>query len=462
LNFYGPAQVVQSISYDRALVDDGGIPPGFFKDKYVFIGARGDLAFNVLQPRDEFRTPWARFRSNRFMPGVEIHATAFLNLLRRDWLERVPLHWERWGVLVFGLALGCLRLLKPWRAVIISLSLATALFVGACLLQWHARYWCNWAVPVLLQIPVAMVLVVASRYYIEERQKRIIVSAMGRYVSPDLVREIADQNFSLAPGGKKVVATMLFSDLANFTTLSEKLGDAARLSEELIKYFTRTTDEVFALQGMVISFIGDSVFASWGNLVPQTDHAERAVRAAWKMNQVSAMEVAIPQLDGSVELVPIHTRIGIHTGEVLAGNLGSEKRVDYTLIGDAVNFASRLEGANKYTKTGILLSEETASRLGGKFLLRRVGAFLVKGKRKAVVIHELLGLEANERPAWLEVFESALNAWTSADFPRAREGFTAVIAARGGTDGPSQFYLDRIDKVEASSTWTGAVSLEDK
>jgi adenylate cyclase len=255
---------------------------------------------------------------------------------------------------------------------------------------------------------------------------------------------------------------MLFSDLANFTTLSEKLGDAARLSEELIKYFTRTTDEVFAQQGMVISFIGDSVFASWGNLVPQTDHAERAVRAAWKMNQVSAMEVVIPQPDGTTELVPIHTRIGIHTGEVLAGNLGSEKRVDYTLIGDAVNFASRLEGANKYTKTGILLSDETAGRLGGKFLLRRVGAFLVKGKSKAVVIHELLGLDANERPAWLDIFESALKAWTSADFPQAREGFTAVIAARDGTDGPSQFYLDRIEKVEASSAWTGAVSLEDK
>jgi adenylate cyclase len=174
------------------------------------------------------------------------------------------------------------------------------------------------------------------------------------------------------------------------------------------------------------------------------------------------MEVPVPRIDGTVETVRLRTRVGIHTGEALAGNLGSARRFDYTLIGDTINFAARLEGANKYLGTSILLSDDTAQQLDGKFLLRRLGAFRVKGKNRSVVIHELLGEDASSRPEWLGTFDSALAAWTRGDFPLARAGFETVRVARNGTDGPSQFYLDRLGEAAFSPGWTGEVALEDK
>ena len=462
VNYYGPAYRIQSLSYSRALVEDGGVPPGFFKDKIVVIGARSQLGTGPKKLLDEFSTPWSRFRGRAYTPGAEIHATILLNLLHHDWLERVPLRVEKWSVVLLGLALGALRWLRPWRSVLTALGMGIAVFAVSCWLQWHTRVWWDWAVPVFLQIPLAAVLAVASRYYLEERRKRKLRSAFGFYLSPELASEIAERDFALTPGGEKVVATMVFTDLEGYTTLSEKLGDSSRLGEVLTDYFTRTTDEILAEQGTVIKFIGDAVFAAWGAPLPQPDHAIRAVRAAWRLAQVSEMDVPIPHPDGTTDIVHVRTRIGIHTGEALAGNLGSARRFDYTLIGDAVNFAARLEGANKYTGTTILLSDDTARHLGGTFLLRRLGAFKVKGKAQAIAIHELLGETPAARPEWLDLFDAALAAWTTGDFPTARTTFEKVKAARGGEDGPSQFYLTRLAEAVPSAEWTGEVALEGK
>jgi adenylate cyclase len=462
INFYGPARRIESISYFRALVPEEAMPAGYFRNRIVFVGARSQLDTGSRRLLDEFSTPWSWLRGRTYMPGAEIHATALLNLLHNDWQERVPFPVEKWFVVLLGLALGALRWLRPWRAIIVTVIGAFAVVAMACLMQWHAHLWWNWAVPVMVQMPLGVGLAVSSRYYLEERRKRKLRSAFGFYLSPDLASEIAERDFTLAPGGEKVLATMVFTDLEGFTTLSEKLGDSARLGEVLTGYFTRTTDEILAEKGTVIKFIGDAVFAAWGAPLPQADQAERAVRAAWKLSQVSEMDVPIPQADGTTVNVHVRTRIGIHTGEALAGNLGSARRFDYTLIGDAVNFAARLEGANKYTGTAILLSDDTAQRLNGKFLLRRLGAFKVKGKGRFVVIHELLGDDPAARPPWLDTFDAALGAWFAGDFAAAKVGFESVKAARGGKDGPSQFYLDRVDDAIMTPGWTGEVELEGK
>lgn len=462
VNYYGPARQIESVSYFRAIVPESDVPPGFFKDRIVIIGAHRQLETGTERMLDEFSTPWSRFGARTYTPGAEIHATMLLNLLHHDWIERVPAAAEKWFVVLLGLALGALRWLRPWRAMGLTVAAGCVIFAASCALQWRGLLWWNWAVPVLLQLPLALVLAVASRYYLEERRKRKLRMAFGYYLSPELANEISDRNFPLAPGGEKVVATMVFTDLEGFTTLSEKLGDSARLGEVLTDYFTRTTREIFAEKGTVIKFIGDAVYAAWGAPLPQADHAERAVRAAWRLAQASNLEVTLPGPAGRTESVRLRTRIGIHTGEALAGNLGSAQRFDYTLIGDAVNFAARLEGANKYTGTTILLSDDTAKRLGGKFLLRRLGAFKVKGKVNAVVVHELVGDDPAARPAWLDTFEGALAAWTAGNPAAARASFEAVKAARGGIDGPSQFYLERLERHSASQPWTGEVSLDEK
>ncbi|HEY4300048.1 MAG TPA: adenylate/guanylate cyclase domain-containing protein [Candidatus Didemnitutus sp.] len=462
INFYGPARTFQSLSYYRPLVDDGGVPAGFFKDKVVIVGARSQVDTGLRKLLDEFSTPWSHIGGRGFTPGAEVHATVLLNLLDGDWLERVPFGFECLVVVAFGLALGALRWLRPWRTLATGASIALIVVAASCVLQWRGHLWWKWAVPALVQAPLGVVLAVASRYYLEERSKRKLRSAFGFYLSPELAEEIAEQDFTLAPGGEKITATLVFTDLEGFTTLSEKLGDSGRLGEVLTAYFTRTTDQILEQKGTVIKFIGDAVFAAWGAPLAQADHAERAVRAAWRLSQVSEMDVPIVRPDGTTETVHVRTRVGIHTGEALAGNLGSARRFDYTLIGDAVNFASRLEGANKYTGTGILLSDETARQVAGKFLLRRVGAFRVKGKAQPVVIHELLGESPLPRPEWIARFDGALEAWTAGRFDAAREGFEAVKAARGGEDGPSQFYLNRLTTAVPWAGWKGEVDLEGK
>jgi adenylate cyclase len=462
LNYFGPVGSIENFSYHRVLDPQGGVLPGSFRDRIVIVGANSQLASTTERPLDAFSTPWSQFQGRRFTPGAEIHATALLNLLQHDWLERVPPAYEKILVVVLGLALGGLRWLRPWRAFGVVLLAAGALLAASCLLQWHGRLWWNWAVPVVLQLPCALVLAVASRYYVEEARKRKLRSAFGFYLSPDLANEIAERNFPLAPGGEKVVATLVFTDLEGFTTLSEKLGDSARLGAVLTDYFTRTTDEILREKGTVIKFIGDAVYAAWGAPLPQPDHAERAVRAAWRLSQVSEMDVPIPQPDGSTASVHVRTRVGIHTGEALAGNLGSARRFDYTLIGDTTNLASRLEGINKQLGTTILLSDETAAQLGGRFLLRRLGAFRVVGRAQAVVIHELLGEAPAPLPDWVATFEAGLAAWAKADFTTAGQHFEAVKQQRGGTDGPSQFYLARIGPATVPANWTGEVQLQEK
>jgi adenylate cyclase len=464
LNPLGPAGTIPGVGYHRVLSAEDGLEPGYFKDKIVFVGARSQVAASFKKMRDEFETPWSRFRfvNREFTPGVEIHATILLNLLHREWLERVPLDLERWLVVCLGLVLGGLRWLRPWRAGA-AVGLAMLLLVGgSAVLQWHGLHWWNWAVPAFVQLPAAFGLAVASRYYLEERERRQLRQAFGLYLSPELATQIADRRFTLAPGGEKVEATLLFTDLEGFTTLSEKLGDSARLGQVLRDYFTRTTDEILAENGTVIKFIGDAVYAAWGAPLPQPDHPERAVRAAWRLSQVAQLEVPIGDSVGTRTTLRVRTRVGIHTGEALAGNLGSARRFDYTLIGDAVNFASRLEGANKPLGTSILLSDDTAQRLGGRFLLRRVGALRVKGKDRAIAVHELLGDDPAAAPPWLAGFAAALRAWEAGDLATAQAGFAATEAARVGGDGPSRFYLGLIPATVPGPDWDGSVTLTEK
>ncbi len=462
INHLGPAGSIPAVAYHRVLSAEGGVEPGFFKEKIVIVGARSQVAASFKKLRDEFVTPWSRFRDREFTPGAEIHATILLNLLHGEWLERVPVQLERWLVICFGLVLGGLRWLRPWRAGGAVAGATVLLVAGAAALQWHGLHWWNWAVPVCVQLPVALGLAVASRYYLEERERRQLREAFGLYLSPELATQIADRRFTLAPGGEQVEATLLFTDLEGFTTLSEKLGDSARLGQVLRDYFTRTTDEILAEQGTVIKFIGDAVYAAWGAPLPQPDHAERAVRAAWRLSQVAQLEVPIGASEGTRTTLRVRTRVGLHTGEALAGNLGSARRFDYTLIGDAVNFASRLEGANKPLGTSILLSDDTAQRLGGRFLLRRVGALRVKGKDRAVTVHELLGDDPAAAPAWLAEFDAARRAWEAGDLAAARAGFAAVEAARPGGDGPARFYLELLREAIAGPGWDGAVTLTEK
>ena len=468
INYYGPIGVFDDVVYDRALRPDG-VPPGFFKDKIVFVGGRSKLGTLGLG-KDEFSHPTTRWTAkfapgvesrklrSGFAPGVEIHATVFLNLLRGEWLVRWSAQQEEWFALGFGLVLAILLpRFRPVVATALAVAIAAAVTIWAGWLVVEKRTWFAWAVPVMVQTPLAIGWAVGTRYFLEERRRNKLRKAFGHYLSEDMADRIADANFDLTPGGEIVEATIIFTDLQGFTSLSENLGDPRKLSEVLIAYFTNTTQHVLENRGTIIKYIGDAVLAVWGAPLADPEHAMKATLAAWRMHEASEKEVLGHKLT---------TRVGVHTGEVLAGNLGSSFRFDYTVIGDAVNLASRLEGLNKYLGTRILLSDTTASRSDNRFIMRRLGDFKVVGKDQAIGIHELLGPvgEANPMP-WLGIFARGVASFCRGDLDDAERHMHEVRNLRAGHDGPAEFYLEKIKLLRSEGLppgWTGAIEITSK
>jgi adenylate cyclase len=454
VNYYGPRNTFSSVNFAQAL-DPEGVPPGYFKDKIVLVGGRSAVGYLATR-RDDFATPYSR-SNHQFSPGLEVHATILLNLLRGEWLIRMPAKWEAALVVLIALLAAGLCALRPGLAAIaaIGVSLATTCF--AWWFVWNERVWFNWLIPAAIQMPLGLVWSVGSQYLLESRRRKELRRAFGFYLSPQMADKIANSDFDLRPGGKLVEATVIFTDLDNFTTLSENL-DPAEVSEILTAYFEQTTRCVLENKGTIIKYIGDAVFAAWGAPVDEPAHAIRAVEAACDLRCLTELEVRGNKL---------RTRIGIHSGKVLAGNLGSSFRFDYTMIGDAVNFASRLESINKYLSTQILISDAVRAQLGDKFITRRLGEFRVAGKTRSVVIHELICRcdAATGEQNWIELFETGLRAFGSAEFREARDSMNRTRQMRGGSDGPAEFYLKKIAALEAnghSEHWTGIVELTEK
>lgn len=249
----------------------------------------------------------------------------------------------------------------------------------------------------------------------------------------------------------------MFTDLEGFTSLAENL-DPSEVSKTLIAYFERTTACILERKGTIVKYVGDAVMAGWGAPVAQPNHAMLAAEAACDLRKLADMEMRGQRM---------RTRIGVNTGNVLAGNLGSKFRFDYAMIGDTTNFASRLEGLNKYLGTQMLLSESTHAQLNNAFVVRPLGEFRVAGKAKSVVIHELIcrhGEEAPERE-WMACFADGLRAFRAGDFSGARDFMRQTAELRGGTDGPSAFYLKTMAEIDANGAmagWTGVVEMKEK
>ncbi len=305
-------------------------------------------------------------------------------------------------------------------------------------------------------MPLGLAWAVGSQYLLESRRRKELRTAFGFYLSPQMADKIANSDFDLRPGGEVVEATVLFTDLENFTTLSEDL-DPSEVSAILIAYFEQTTRCILEKKGTIIKYVGDAVMAAWGAPIDEPAHAIRAAEAACDLRALTEMEVRGKKL---------RTRIGVNSGKVLAGNLGSSFRFDYTMIGDTTNFASRLESLNKYLGTQILISEAVRERLADNFITRRLGEFRVAGKAHSVIIHELLGrgqAHSGER-AWIDAFEAGLDNFRAGKFSDAADLMNRACQLRGGSDGPAEFYLRKIATFGGQDLreWSGIIELSEK
>jgi len=456
LNYFGPSGALTKISFHQAL-QENGVPPNFFLNKIVFIGANFEMGGPGVR-RDQFANPYSRWGLS-FSPGLEVHATELLNLIRGNWLNRLSTGTELLIIVFCGLTLGVIgNYLTPRNGLLVGVAFAILISVLTIFAVFSGRVWWNWLVPVLVQTPLALAWSSGSQYFYEARRRTALRQAFAYYLSPQMAEKIAELDFDLKPGGKVVEASLLFTDCKGFTTVAEELNDPQQVAELLIEYFTHSSRCVLDNGGTIIKYIGDSVMAAWGMPLEDPEHPRKAVQAAWELSEASKLVVR-----GRV----LTTRVGVSTGNVLAGNLGSPYRFDYTCIGDTTNLASRLEGMNKMLGTSILISESTAKRLNNEFVVRLTGYFAVAGKTHGIAVYEVLGpaKSAESNVAWLPSFNQALEGIKTGAFEDAKTLFRKTIWERGGEDGPSQFYLKKIvalEKADQLREWTGVVRLDEK
>jgi len=373
VDFSGPAGTFRTIPYTDIL--NRKVKTEELADKILIVGATAsDLRDYLLAP-----VP------NNVLSGAEWHANVVDNILLARSIEKV----QNKHSIILGLLLWFLILLIPISVKTVNVAKVFGLLVMglpvSSFILWHNGL----AFPFFTNLIGFIIIFVARsfyKWYQTEVEKRRLHKTIQNRFSPQVVDAIMRDPKLLKLGGERKEATIFFSDIRSFTTISESIPPET-LSLLLHEYFTEMTEEVLATNGVVDKFIGDAVMAFWGAPIEQADQADRAVTAALgmlkrlKVLQEKWKEKGWPFVD---------IGIGIHSGVVTVGNMGSEKRFDYTVIGDAVNAASRLEGLNKEYKTHLIISEATLNKLTIPVSSKFLGEVLVKGKTKGLNIYQIL------------------------------------------------------------------------
>lgn len=373
---------------------------------------------------DNVYTP-ASFGQKR--PGVEVHAQALQSLLNNDTVAPAPLWYHLLltvGLLLVLLAVG-MRLGPVWGAVLLVLLLVAQFGYSLYAFETQRLMISSWYLGLALSLAYLSLLI--YKLFLEQREKKIAIKAFSHYVSDKVATLMMQKPSLLQLGGEKRTLTVTFTDIAGFTTLSEQLTPE-QISDFLRIYLETMTNIVLEEDGTLDKYIGDAIMCLYGAPLHFEDHALRACRAAL------AMHAAIPDILRALPMtlpgdLPLAIRTGIGTGEMVVGNFGSLRRFDYTVIGDTVNLASRLEGANKQYGSQICVNEETYLAAREACVFRTLDTIRVKGKNKPVHIYELLALRgaaSTMAERMTEDFERAFLLYQARDFQKAKEGFISV------------------------------------
>ena len=460
LDYYGPARAIKTVSIYQALDPKQYLPPGFFKDKIVFVGKSMDAEAGMAS-KDSFLTPFrGKHGSTTF--GVEVHATIAANLVELREVKLLDRRLEVAWLLLLPLAASLTFVtLRPLAGGAAFLLLLVTPWVVAYVAFARFELWLPAVIPSAIQLPVSYGSSLIWYYLTTVRDREKIKRAFSLYLSPEMIRRIAEDPDAVNLGGQELVGTAVFTDIKGFTSIAEGMS-AEATAAMLNAYFSDATRHVFDAGGTLIKYIGDAVFAIWGAPIRRDDHATQACVAALALARAQKAEG--PDAGPVARLV---TRIGVHTGPMLVGNLGSAQRFDYTAIGDAVNLASRIEGLNKAFGTLALASGETMLATDGRFITRLLGRVRVVGRNEPVELHELIATRddtARADAGLLDAFEAARREFEAGRFDLAAAGFRAALALAGGKDGASAFFLAYAENLAASPppSWDGVVVFETK
>jgi len=453
IRYAGGDHTFPYVSYHEVVRPTGSIPEDFFRDQVVIVGRDVKASPETENAQaDLFASPFLA-STGWLMPGVELHANILETALARNAVTRLP-DWVL-AVLLGIVAAASGLAMRRWRPLWSLLAgLAIAGIVAAA--TWGAFLRWNLWVPAgsaLAVIPLMYVSLGGRSYLAEQMRRREITRVFSLYVTPQVVDYMIAHPERINLGGERREITLMFTDLKGFTTISEK-HTPEQVTHLINRHFTAMTDIVLEYEGTVVQFIGDAIMAFWGAPLDDADHAYRAVAAAVAMQQGMAALRADFAKEG---LPPIYMRIGIHTGSVLVGNLGSAKRFGYTAVGDDVNLAARLEGINKLYGTGIMVSGDTARRIEGRIALRPVDRVIVKGRSQAIEVYTPCD-DVKVR----ELTQQAVGLFRGQQWDAAEAAFRELLAL-APEDGVAALHLERIAafRIEPPAPdWNGATMLE--
>lgn len=459
INFYGPPRTITTIPYYQALQLNGGKIGDKHADlrgKAVFVGLSEGL---LADRKDSFYTVFSQ-ANGLFISGVEIAATAFSNLLEDGSLKPLRLHLFIPFVLLWGVALGVIcRMSSIITSALCVISLSILYLVFAVYEFKVNERWYPIVAPLLFQAPIAFFGSIVWNYRDTSRERENIKKAFEHYIPKDVVDQLAKNVANLGMGSKVVYGICLFTDAEHYTTMSE-IMDPAVLGKFMNQYYERMFKPVKQHDGCVSAVVGDSMLALWVGATSENILKNKACKAALDINR---------ELEGfyqSSGATSLRTRIGVHCGQILMGNIGALDHYEYTPMGDIVNTASRIEGLNKQLGTSLLVSDEVIGQLDG-FVSRELGNFRLVGKVKPVTVHELVGTApgSDDRLRMAcETFALALDAYKRQSWDEATDKFAQYIDDFGD-DGPSRFYLRQCAKCKENPSgepWDAVVCVEEK
>jgi len=451
MNYAGPGHTFPYVSFYDLYKNKIDLKKTF-ENKIVLVGvsakAVGDL---LVSPLDSAH------------PGTEINATIIENILHQNYLLR-PSHaifYELLFILIVGIILG---ILFQFVGALVSASITLVLLFAYLFGDYHFLFLkgilANSFFPALHLLSIFITANV-YKYFVEEKKSRDIREAFQHYVAPAVVNEILKKPDQLKLGGEKRRLTVLFSDIRGFTTISESVGDPEKLTRLLNIYLSKMTQIIFDKGGMLDKYVGDEVMAVYGAPLMTQDHALKACQTAIEMIEALLDIRKIWKQEGVSNL---NIGIGIHTGEMIVGNMGSDRIFDYTVIGDNVNLGSRLEGSTKQYGTHIIISEDVQKEIGGNLLCRELDFIRVQGKTKPIRIFELLVFAPKEYQDLFDFFAKGLSLYRQKNWKEAASMFK-ILTQRFPLDAPSLIFLERCEVYQENpppQDWDGVFTMTTK
>jgi adenylate cyclase len=457
LNYRGPEKTIAHVPAWKIL--QGTAEKDLLTDKFLMVGVTAPAVYDLRV------TPYGVA-----YPGLEVQATALDNILQQDFIRKPG--WAPLFDLTAIIGLGLVCLLFLWRMNPVgSVFGFVILFAGYLVVNQYffvqRLYWLNLIYPLTTFLTCYLGLNV-YRFIFADKQKRQIRQAFSKYLDPHVVEDVVDDPEKLRLGGVKQDLTVLFSDIRGFTSISERLSPEA-LVRLLNDYLTEMTGIVMARRGLLDKYIGDAVMAVFGAPRHYPDHARMGCLVALEM--IERLEKLndkwmVQDWGKSGPPPPLRIGVGVNTGPMVAGNMGSRDRFDYTVMGDNVNLGSRLEGLNKVYKTQIIISQATLDQLGDGFWVRCLDRVRVKGKGDPVAIYELLGKKIENVACplgYLAEYEEARRLYEQGHFREADRTFAGLQKA-APLDPVISLYRTRLGQLmsDPPETWDGVYTFTTK